>query len=161
MSGLPAPGTAAPPKRTVAPVMSRGWAFGSVTMRPSISPSASCSSACSDSPPPLETDEAMTIVLSGRIVRVRFPDAGSIGAYSSFSAQNASRMLSRTFRPQSRSGFCCEKMCLYAMRCGNAALYAASASAVRSTAKCARRPASARGTSRPSIRLTRSVARSW
>jgi hypothetical protein len=40
--------------------------FGSLTATPEISPSVSASAACSDAPAPLETDEAMTMVLPGR-----------------------------------------------------------------------------------------------
>ncbi len=154
--------TAEPAKFTVTPVMLAGCTVGSVTAAPSIRPSVSASSACSDSAPPFDTDDAMTSVFSGVIVCVRLPVPASIGAYCSFSAQNAKRMLSSTFRPQSACGFCCEWMCLYATRLGNAVLNAVSAEPVRFEAKCTRLAATDdRATSRPSIRLTLSAARSW
>ena len=112
MSGLPVFVTGTPLKLTVTPDMLAGCALGSATASPSISPSVSCSSACSDSVPPLEIEDAMTSVLPGMIVCVCLPVAGSSGEYCSFNTQNANRMASSVFFPQSFSGFCCEYTCL-------------------------------------------------
>jgi hypothetical protein len=49
------------------PAPGASWMLGSLTATPSIQPASSCSAAASAAPAPLETDEAITSVLWGRI----------------------------------------------------------------------------------------------
>ena len=133
--------------------------LGSVTATPSIRPSVSCSAAASAAPAPLETDDAITVVLSGLNCGVAVL-SGLRSARSSFSTQNAKRTALSVSRPQSFSGFCCECACLTAWRFGVAALKAASSAADSSAVKLEFLPAAAAPERRPFCVLTVSVARS-
>src|SRR4030095_6900966 len=68
---------------------------------------------------------------------------------------------SRTFSPQSFSGFSCECVCLTARRVGQAVLYDARSAPVRSDVKFEFLPALAASERRPFCSVTVCVARSW
>jgi hypothetical protein len=137
----------------------RGVTLGSETATPSISPLRSCSAARSEAPPPLETLEAMTIVLSGGIVRWRLPERCA-SPNRSLSTKKASSIERSTSRPQSCSGFCPEWACFQAKRSGVSALKAARAASDSRAVKLEPAPAASASARTPVIRLTRSFCRS-
>ncbi|MNT66856.1 hypothetical protein D3C72_2049540 [compost metagenome] len=87
------------------------FTFGSPTATPSIRPFVSCSAAAMAAPPPLETAEAMTRILSLPMDACRTPSDPTVPNLSLI-AQMANSMAWSVFSPQLASGFCFEWACL-------------------------------------------------
>jgi hypothetical protein len=120
----------------------------------------SCSAAARDEPPPLDTDEAITSVLSGLYATRALPSELR-GANCSLMTYSAKRIALSVSLPQSFSGFCCECACLNAMRLGSAARYAARSASERSAVKLEFLPAAFASLRRPFCRLTVLLWRSF
>ncbi len=127
--------------------------LGSLTATPSISPCVSCSAAASAAPAPLETLEAITMVLAGPN-RTGLLPSGLGAAKRSLSTQRANCTARSVSRPQSFSGFCCECACLTAKRLGVAVLKAVRSASVIAAVKMELRPAAAASARTPFCRLT-------